>query len=140
MGDHRAPEESAGSEASPAPVVDTPVEAAVLEADQTPVPADEAPSDGPRPEPVMDAAKLAGAISAAILALGGLLKFLGILVPPDYDLDSLASQAGNAVLVLGGGWSLIGPAVVARFRARDKVTPLSDPRAADGTPLTPEGT
>lgn len=93
--------------------------------------------DGPRPEPVLDAARVAGVISGLILSVGGVLKLLGWLIPSDYDLDTLAADAGNAVLAIGAAWSLVGPWVIARLRARDLVTPLSSPRDALGRELIP---
>jgi len=91
----------------------------------------------PRPEPVLSAARVAGVVSAVILAIGGLLKLVGVTLPEDYDLDAIADQAGNVVLALAGAWSLVGPWLMARLRARDKVTPLSDPRDTLGRKLTP---
>jgi hypothetical protein len=92
--------------------------------------------DAPRPEPVLSAARVAGVISGVILSIGGVLKLVGWLVPADYDLEALADQAGNAILAIGAAWSLVGPWITARLRARDKVTPLVDPRDALGRPLT----
>lgn len=92
--------------------------------------------DEPRPEPVLSAARLAGVISGVILSIGGVLKLVGWLIPADYDLEGLADQTGNAILALGAAWSLVGPWVTARIRARDKVTPLVDPRDALGRKLT----
>jgi hypothetical protein len=94
-------------------------------------------TDGPRPEPVLDAARLAGAISGLILGIGGLLKLTGPLIPADYDLQPLADQASDAVLAVGVTWVLIGPWLTARIGARDKVTPLTDPRSTSGAPLVP---
>lgn len=92
---------------------------------------------GSRPEPVLSAARVAGVISGAILSIGGVLKLVGWLVPADYDLETLASDAGNAVLSVAAAWSLVGPWIIARTRARDKVTPLVDPRDALGRKLIP---
>jgi hypothetical protein len=91
-----------------------------------------------RPEPVLDAARVAGVVSAVILSIGGLLKLVGIVVPDDYDLQPLADQASSAVLAIAGAWALVGPWITARIRARDRVTPLADPRDAYGRRLTPE--
>lgn len=115
MPDHLAPEDGEGL---PGPVVDT---------------------TAPRPEPVLNAAKLAGAISGVILSVGALLKLVGVLIPNDYDLEPIADQTGNAVLAIGTAWALIGPWITARIRARDKVTPLEDPQTAAGVPLVPVG-
>jgi hypothetical protein len=94
--------------------------------------------DGKRPEPVMNAARQAGAIAAVILAVGGLLKLLGIVVLADDDLQRLADQSSQAVLAIAGAWALVGPWITARLRARDRVTPLRDPRDASGRRLVPE--
>lgn len=92
----------------------------------------------PRPEPVLSAARVAGVISGVILSIGGALKLVGWLVPADYDLQALADQVGNGILAVGAAWSLIGPWLTARIRARDKVTPLADPRDNLGRKLIPE--
>lgn len=93
---------------------------------------------GPRPEPVLSAARVAGVIQLVILGIGGALKLAGVLIPGDYDLQALADQVGNAILAIGAAWSLIGPWITARIRARDKVTPLADPRDNLGRKLIPE--
>lgn len=92
----------------------------------------------PRPEPVLSAARVAGVIQLVILGIGGALKLAGVLIPGDYDLQALADQVGNAILAIGAAWSLIGPWITARLRARDKVTPLADPRDNLGRKLIPE--
>lgn len=127
MSDHRAPEAGVRDSPAPGPVVDT----AAVEGS--------APG-AKRPEPVLSAAKLAGAISGAVLAVGGLLKLLGVVVPGSYDLRALADSAGTAVLAVGTAWAVVGPWLTARIGARDKVTPITDPRSAAGERLTPEGT
>lgn len=130
MGDHRAPEIEV-TRPSPGPVgpVDTPPTETIAMTS--------AENDRPRPEPVMNAAKLAGAISGVILSVGALLKLVTPWVPTDYDLRPLADQASNAVLSIGVAWALVGPWITARVKARDKVTPLTDPRDNTGRPLVP---
>jgi hypothetical protein len=91
-----------------------------------------------RPEPVMDAAGLAGAIAGAIVAVGGLLRAVRLL-PVEIDVQVVADEASRVVFALAALWAFGGPLLVARLRARDKVTPLVDPRAADGRPLVVEG-
>lgn len=129
MGDHEAPEQTQPDDAAPAPVDTTDPE---LPADPLP------PETGPRPEPVLSAARFAGAISGVILSIGGLLKLVGVLIPAGYDLQALSDQVGNAILAVGAAWSLIGPWLTARLRARDLVTPLSSPRDAMNRKLVPE--
>jgi len=124
-----------------------------LPAEQPPVPGGEtptlaqetppAPADGKRPEPVLNAAKIAGAVSGVILAVGGLLRLFAPLLPASIqglDVEGIALQASNAILAIGGAWALMGPYFMAWIKARNKVTPLSDPRDAAGNRLTPEGT
>ncbi|HEX8321684.1 hypothetical protein [Longimicrobium sp.] len=138
MADHRAPDTTEipiQARPGPVPPVDTP-----------PAPPEDPPAQrlvedsGKRPEPVLNAAKVAGAISGVILSIGGVLRLLGVLIPVDYDLQALADQSSAAVLAVGVAWSLVGPWIVARIRARDRVTPLTDPRDATGRPLVPEET
>lgn len=90
--------------------------------------------EGQRPEPVTNAAKLAGAIAAVVLAVGGLLRAVDLL-PVGVDVEDLAQRASDAVLAVGVAWAVVGPWVTARIGARDKVTPLADPRDAIGNPL-----
>lgn len=80
-----------------------------------------------RPEPVTRAAQAAGAIAALLLAGGGLLRAIGVL-PVDVDLQRIADAASNVVLTAAVLWAMVGPWLLARFRARDQVTPLADPR------------
>lgn len=91
-----------------------------------------------RPEPVLDAAALAGTIAALIVALGGLLKAVRWL-PVEADVQAVADEASRVVLAVAALWSFGGPLLVARLRARDKVTPLADPRTSDGRPLVVDG-
>lgn len=86
-----------------------------------------------RPEPVTDAAKLAGAVAAGILAVGGLLRVVGVVLP--VDVEDVAQQASNVVLSAAVVWSLVGPWLLARLRARDLVTPLADPIDERGNAL-----
>jgi len=87
-----------------------------------------------RPEPVTKAGQLAGAIAFALLASGGLLRTLGWL-PVSLDMEQVADDASNVVLAGAGLWALVGPWLLARFRARDQVTPLADPQDRDCRPL-----
>lgn len=86
-----------------------------------------------RPQPVV----VAGAISAAIPTIVGLLVALRIidLTPEGAEGLSAAGQSiiGTLVTLLN---LVVG--AVAILRARDKVTPLADPRDAAGQPLTPD--
>lgn len=122
---HAAPDPTLGVGDEPGPVPDP----------EVPVVTD---PDQPRPEPVLSAARVAGVISAVILGIGGALKLAGVLIPEDYDLQALADQVGNAILAVAAAWALVGPWITARLRARDKVTPLADPRDILGRKLIPE--
>ena len=62
-----------------------------------------------------------------------------MLIPAEYDLESVANQAGNAVLSIAAVWAAFGPYLMAQIKARDKVTPLEDPRTVTGERLTPAG-
>lgn len=88
----------------------------------------------PRPEPVLDAQQLTRAVLGLLGAVAALLALFGITL----DLDDTVTQAigslvGLAVLVAG----LVLPRLGAK-RARELVTPVADPRAADGTRLVPQ--
>jgi hypothetical protein len=87
-----------------------------------------------RPEPVLQAGKLAGAVAAALLAGGGLLRTVGWL-PVGADVEGFADQSSNVVLAIGGLWALTGPWLTARLRARDLVTPIKDPQDNAGNRL-----
>lgn len=86
-----------------------------------------------RPEPVLNAAVIAGAVAAVIIAVGGLLRVLGWSA--DTDFQQVAESASNIIFALAAAWSLVGPWILAKFRARPKVTPLADPRDALGRKL-----
>lgn len=92
-----------------------------------------------RPEPVLNAAKIAGALAGVILAIGGVLRLVGIIDIGDSDLQRVADAASNAVLAVGVLWATVGPWVLAKWRARPRVTPLADPRDERGRRLVPEG-
>lgn len=91
-----------------------------------------------RPEPVLNAAKIAGALAGVILAIGGLLRLIGVVDIGDAELQRVADDASSVVLTVGVLWATVGPWVLARWRARPRVTPLSDPRDARGRRLVPE--
>lgn len=84
-----------------------------------------------RPEPVLDAQQLTRAVLGILGAVSALLALLGVTFNVDDDVtQTIGAVVGVAVLVAG--------TVLPRARAllaRRHVTPLVDPRAADGTPL-----
>lgn len=94
--------------------------------------------NGERPEPVLNAAVLAGEVAAAIVAIGMVLRALGLL-SSDVDLQQLSVLVSNVVLTVGAVWATVGPYLTARYRARNRVTPLADPRDAHGRPLVIDG-
>lgn len=103
------------------------------------------PDSDARPNPIKDAFKSVG---VALSGLGGVvatLVTLGVLTTDQADSVYTALDYGvNSSDVIG---SLVSGAVaiivglVASFgsgqTAKGRVTPVEDPRAADGTPLTP---
>lgn len=78
-----------------------------------------------RPEPVLDAAKLAGAVAAVLIAVAGILQVLGVVLP--FDIQALADRVSAMLLAAAGLWAVGGPWLTART-AREKVTPLESPR------------
>lgn len=89
-----------------------------------------------RPEPVLDAAKLAGALSALVVAVVGLV--LLIVAGRAADLDALTSALNGIGLAIAAVVAYLAPVWQAR-KARAKVTPLTDPRDAVGDQLVPSG-
>lgn len=81
-----------------------------------------------RPRPVINAASIA----ALIHALAVVLTFLG------YDEASAHLDASTTTIVaVALGAFTVGAHLLAALHAQGKVTPLADPKAADGTPLAP---
>lgn len=89
-----------------------------------------------RPSPVMDEAKITSAITAAGPILVVILGAIGWASADD------VSNGIALVVALVGAVAAVVNFLVPKIRARhvrDQVTPMSDPRAADGvTPLVPE--
>lgn len=94
------------------------------------------PPIGSRPEPVMDAARLASAVSGLVVAVGAILVILGITTQD--DVQNWASIAGGIVTALGTVVAVVMPMWQA-YRARPLVTPLSDPQDNAGRELIPLG-
>lgn len=89
-----------------------------------------------RPEPVLDAQQLTRAVLALLGAASALLAVFGVTL----DIDDTITQTIGAVV---GAGVLIAGLVLPRLRAlkaREVVTPLSDPRTADGRRLIPQRT
>lgn len=89
---------------------------------------------GARPEPVLNAAKVAGAVSGLVVAAGAVTTLVGWTTAE--QIDSAAVLVGGLVTALAALVAVVAP-LVAAYRARPKVTPLADPRDANGTPLVP---
>lgn len=89
-----------------------------------------------RPEPVLDAAKLAAAVSGAVTGIGGLLVLAGYATTD--EVKEWAVAAGAAVVGVGALLGVVLPVITA-LRARDRVTPVADPRDVEGRPLVVEG-
>ncbi len=88
----------------------------------------------PRPEPVLDEAKTAAKVTSLLTAVLTVATVLGY------------TTAGEASGIAAAGLGAAGAVItivnylvpIARARkARDKVTPLADPRSADGLTLVP---
>lgn len=86
-----------------------------------------------RPEPVTEAAKLGGLLSALLVAVGGVIAlFIGGLTLE--ELGPLGIAIG-AVVTAALALAVYGIQVWQGLKARAKVTPLSSPRNGDGVPL-----
>lgn len=85
-----------------------------------------------RPEPVLDAAKLAAAVSGTVLAVGALLVLIGWATAD--QVKSWAVIAGGIVTAIGTLMAVAMPIITA-IGARAQVTPLAEPRSVDGVPL-----
>ena len=88
--------------------------------------------DTSRPEPVLEAARLAGLVSAVVVAVGGALVLLGVATLEDVTAWSVA--AGGIVTAAVALVAYVAPVWQAR-KAREAVTPLSSPRDSDGLPF-----
>lgn len=86
-----------------------------------------------RPEPVLNAAKLGGLLSAFFVAVGGVVAlFVG-----GFGLDDLGPLGVAIGLVITTGLA-VGVYLVQLWqglRAREQVTPLASPRNSDGIAL-----
>jgi hypothetical protein len=87
--------------------------------------------DVARPEPVLDAARVAGLAAAFVIGVLGVVML--IITGQATDLGRL-ELAVNGLLTAGAAlFAYLAPVWQAR-KARDQVTPLEDPRDADGHP------
>jgi hypothetical protein len=87
-----------------------------------------------RPEPVVDAGKVAGAIAGVVTAIFSVLVVVGVVKQEDADTWLFVlSTFGGAVATLVAAALPIYQA----YQARKKVTPLSDPENEEGVALVP---
>lgn len=84
-----------------------------------------------RPQPVVDAAKVAAAVALVVGGLFTVLAAFGVTVPdPEGATRAVVSIATGALTLIS-----VASTLWAAFRAREKVTPLTSPRNRDGVPL-----
>lgn len=82
-------------------------------------------------EPVVKAAKQAGAISGLVVAVGTALGAYAALTHQQW------AEASAAIVALIGTGLAGGLPVLTAIGARAQVTPVASPEAMDGTPLVP---
>jgi hypothetical protein len=85
-----------------------------------------------RPEPVLDAAKLAGAVSGIVLSVGTVFVLVGWVTAD--EVQNWAVIAGGIVMSIGTLLAIVLPIITA-LGARAQVTPLAAPVSVDGVPL-----
>lgn len=85
-----------------------------------------------RPEPVLDAAKIAAAVSGTVTAIGAILVVVGWATSD--QVQSWAVIAGGVVTAVGTLVTVVMPVITA-YGARAQVTPLAAPVGVDGVPL-----
>lgn len=88
----------------------------------------------PRPQPVLNAASIAGAVTAVVGAVLTVLVATGVIGQD--NADNLSTALTPALTAIVGVISTIAAAL----KARQQVTPLQSPRNDDGTPLVALGT
>lgn len=85
-----------------------------------------------RPEPVLDAAKLAAAVSGTVLSIGAIFVLVGWVTAD--QVQNWAVIAGGIVTSVGALLAVAMPIITA-LGARAQVTPLAAPVGVDGVPL-----
>lgn len=96
------------------------------------VPDHAAPQPPPRPEPVLNAAKLGGLVAAAVTTVAGLIAL--IVAGKAGDVNALGVSVGAAVTAVAALVAYVAPVWQAR-KARRQVTPLASPRNNYGDSL-----
>lgn len=95
-----------------------------------------ASSSSDRPEPVLDAAKLAAAVSGTVLSVGALFVIVGWVTAD--QVQNWAVIAGGIVTSVGTVLAVALPLITA-IGARAQVTPLAAPVSVEGHPLARVG-
>lgn len=93
------------------------------------------PIDPDRPQPVLDAAKLGGLVSAAVTTVGGAVFLIAAGVTSD-SVGAVGTAVGLAVTALVALVVYVVSGVQGR-KASAKVTPLTDPQDDRGVALVP---
>jgi hypothetical protein len=86
----------------------------------------------PRPEPVLDAAKIGGLIAALVVAIAATVSL--VLAGRWTDINALGATLGGVASAVLALIAYFGP-VWQAHKARAKVTPLADPRDSIGRRL-----
>lgn len=89
----------------------------------------------PRPEPVLQAAKLGGLVAAVVVAVAAVVSL--VLAGQWTDINALGTVLGALAGAVMALIAYIAPVWQAR-KARAKVTPLADPRDMLGRKLVPQ--
>jgi len=87
-------------------------------------------------EPVIDAATLSAKVTGVIAGLGAVATLLGF--GTDEVWSNAAQAAGALILSVSGLVGAVLP-IINAFKARALVTPVAQPRDANGKALTPAG-
>ena len=90
----------------------------------------------PRPEPVVDAAKLAAAAAGAVAAIGAITTLWGWTTAD--QVQSLVVLIGGLITAVATLVAVVAP-IAAAYKARKQVTPLADPRSRSGAALVESG-
>ena len=85
-----------------------------------------------RPEPVLDAAKLPAAAAGLVAAIGAITTLVGWTTAD--QIQSVTVLIGGLITALATLVATAAP-ILAAYKARAKVTPLSDPRSRSGVAL-----
>lgn len=87
-----------------------------------------------RPQPVLAAGQMAGAVGGVVSALATVAVVLGMVTQT--DADSVVTAVTVAVGAIVTAVNVVLP-IIQAMKARDMVTPLADPRDPSGIALVP---